>query len=147
MQNTDIFNRLKALWAGKSMLRLNHSGKDEKKGQRGGSAKSGDVDAVWRLSKVSDDVIELQCEAQRFQIDRQSLTLKRESDPLRHEVVKDAFMDKRSKLFALLRENNVPKDASLGVQNARNLAREMCGRIENFNKADWQAWCNEPGQI
>jgi hypothetical protein len=32
---------------GIAMIRLDHSGKDETKGMRGGSAKSGDVDAVW----------------------------------------------------------------------------------------------------
>src|SRR6185369_5973575 len=45
----------KALKArGVAMLRLDHTGKDETKGQRGGSAKSGDVDMVWRMSKVTE---------------------------------------------------------------------------------------------
>jgi RecA-family ATPase len=36
--------------AGITSLRLDHSGKDSSKGQRGSSGKSGDVDTVWRLS-------------------------------------------------------------------------------------------------
>ncbi|HVE26251.1 MAG TPA: AAA family ATPase, partial [Sporichthya sp.] len=38
--------------AGVALVRLDHTGKDETRGQRGGSAKSGDVDAVWRMSEV-----------------------------------------------------------------------------------------------
>ena len=34
------------------MVRLDHTGKDQTKGQRGGSAKYGDVDAVWKLTEV-----------------------------------------------------------------------------------------------
>ena len=72
--------------AGVALMRLDHSGKDETKGQRGGSAKAGDVDAVWRLSKVSDTVFRLDCEATRMQIAEKTLVLHREADPLRHRV-------------------------------------------------------------
>jgi hypothetical protein len=47
---------------GVALIRLDHTGKDETKGQRGGSAKSGDVDMVWRLSKVTETVYRLECE-------------------------------------------------------------------------------------
>jgi len=46
---------LKLKQAGVAAIRLDHSGKDEAKGTRGGSAKSGDVDAIWRLSRVTDE--------------------------------------------------------------------------------------------
>jgi hypothetical protein len=130
-----------------AMIRLDHSGKDESKGQRGGSAKSGDVDAVWRLSKTGDDLIDLICEAQRFPVDRKHLTLRREEEPLRHEIAQDTYMDKQEKLFAQFREHNVPKDSTLSVTNARTLARQMCGPVMNFNKKTWQAWCADAGQI
>jgi RecA-family ATPase len=39
---------------GVSMIRLDHSGKDESKGMRGGSAKAGDVDAFWLLTRLTD---------------------------------------------------------------------------------------------
>src|SRR4029453_14207866 len=39
---------------GVSMIRLDHSGKDESKGMRGGSAKAGDVDAFWLLPRLTD---------------------------------------------------------------------------------------------
>jgi hypothetical protein len=129
------------------MIRLDHSGKDEAKGQRGGSAKSGDVDAVWRLSKTGEDLVDLVCEAQRFPLNRNHLTLRREDDPLQHEVSQDPYMDKQDKLFAQFTENKVPKDPTLSVGNARALARQMCGPVTNFNKKTWLAWCAEPGQI
>jgi KaiC/GvpD/RAD55 family RecA-like ATPase len=69
-----------------ALIRLDHSGKDETKGQRGGSAKVGDVDAVWRMSRVSDDVFRLDCEANRMQVTERTLVLHREVGPLRHRV-------------------------------------------------------------
>jgi RecA-family ATPase len=49
--------RLKQL--GVSMIRLDHTGKDESRGPRGGSAKSADVDMSWRLVKYSDQYLML----------------------------------------------------------------------------------------
>jgi hypothetical protein len=71
-------------------VRLDHSGKDEMKGQRGGSAKSGDVDAVWRLSRVNDVTFSLVCEASRMQLIESELTFTRHSNPLRHRIHGDA---------------------------------------------------------
>lgn len=72
--------------AGVSLVRLDHSGKDQDKGQRGGSAKSGDVDAVWRLKAVTDDTFQLDCEANRMPVAERSLVLHRHQFPLRHDV-------------------------------------------------------------
>jgi hypothetical protein len=141
---------LKLKQAKVALIRLDHSGKDEKRGQRGGSAKSGDVDAVWRLSRQGgedSDTFDLVCEAQRFPIQRKKLTIRREVDPLRHEVSSDPYMDARARLFTLFRDKKVPKDRNLSVNNARALAREMCGKVPNFDKATWLAWCQEAGQI
>ena len=55
------------------MVRLDHTGKDETKGQRGGSAKSGDVDAIWRLSRVTEVRFRLECTNSRLQITTKSL--------------------------------------------------------------------------
>ena len=80
---------LKLKQAQVALIRLDHSGKDETKGQRGGSAKVGDVDAVWRLSRVgeSDDTFSLTCEANRMQVHERELVITREVEPtLRHKV-------------------------------------------------------------
>jgi hypothetical protein len=76
--------------AGVSLVRLDHSGKDSGRGQRGGSAKSGDVDAVWRLSKVTDTVLRLDLDEARLPISERMLTLHRETVPRLHHRV-DAY--------------------------------------------------------
>lgn len=74
--------------AGLTLVRLDHSGKNEARGQRGGSAKSGDVDVIWRLSEeIRDQVYKLECEDHRLPIVEKVLTLHRETVPvLRHRV-------------------------------------------------------------
>jgi hypothetical protein len=79
---------------GVAVIRLDHTGKDETKGQRGGSAKSGDVDAVWRMARLTDgndgqaETFRLVCEANRFPIEpgQKLLTFTRMESPLRHVV-------------------------------------------------------------
>jgi len=73
--------------AGVAVIRLDHTGKDEAKGTRGGSAKSGDVDAIWKLSRVAADHYRLECEESRMQVPTKSLSLTRHTAPaLRHTV-------------------------------------------------------------
>ena len=86
---------IKVKQRGMSLVRLDHSGKDVTKGQRGGSAKSGDVDSVWRLSAVDVErgIYRLECEARRFQFSETKLTLVRKADPLRHEVDESTAAD------------------------------------------------------
>lgn len=77
-------------------IRLDHTGKDASKGMRGGSAKYGDLDAVWALTKVSDTTFKLECTANRMQIGEKLLVLERKAEPLRHEVrgnIGQALMD------------------------------------------------------
>ena len=71
-----------------AMIRLDHAGKDEAKGQRGASAKGGDVDAVWRMTRRTEDTFQLICEMSRFPIAAgdKVLTIQRLDDPLRHRV-------------------------------------------------------------
>jgi len=72
-----------------ALIRLDHSGKDETKGQRGGSAKSGDVDAIWRMRKETETLFSLECDAARvpIPIGMRHLVLQRvESPRLHHQV-------------------------------------------------------------
>ncbi|MDV8148539.1 AAA family ATPase [Arthrobacter sp. B10-11] len=76
---------------GVSLIRLDHSGKDETKGQRGGSAKGGDVDAVWRLSQVTKDTTyRLDCEMNRMPVGEKTLVLHRVTSPYLHHRVDGA---------------------------------------------------------
>jgi hypothetical protein len=137
---------LKLKQAGVALIRLDHSGKDENKGQRGGSAKSGDVDAVWRMSKASDDLFDLVCEANRLPIAERSLTIRRLEDPLRHEVVGNGHRAKRDELLDELVKHNVPKQADLPVREAKKMARDMGVAFKDvtFTKAVWTHYCALP---
>jgi hypothetical protein len=116
---------LKLKQAGVALLRLDHTGKDETKGQRGGSAKAGDVDAVWRLVKVTDERFRLECTDSRFQLVDKSLHLTRHDDPLRHTVDNlSDVTDREAKIrhiIALADEANEPRDASR--ETLRTLAK------------------------
>lgn len=79
--------------AGIACIRLDHSGKDADKGMRGGSAKYGDVDAVWRLAAESETVLNLDCTDHRMPVEEERLTLIRETYPtLHHRVFGDRTM-------------------------------------------------------
>lgn len=72
---------------GIALMRLDHSGKDLDKGQRGGSAKLGDIDLVWRMTEIVRDASYLlQLEAQRIQVHESTLNLTRDHAPLAHRV-------------------------------------------------------------
>lgn len=125
-------SRLKA--AGIAMVRLDHTGKDPERGQRGGSAKSGDVDMVWQLKTVVDDeVFTLECEASRLENAERMLTLKRHSEPLRHTVdamgIYGALEAKQAALLTLLDKTGAPKD--MGVVEAGNWLRERGHKCTN----------------
>jgi len=108
-----------------AMIRLDHSGKDESKGQRGGSAKSGDVDAVWRLSKLGDDTFRLSCEAHRFPITEQVVDLQRVEDPhLRHKRDMDARAKATDEIIAKLAKAGVPRDGSVSARQAIKIMRK-----------------------
>ena len=50
---------------GIALLRLDHPGKDVTRGTRGSSAKKGDVDSEWLLSKTSESTFELERQKER----------------------------------------------------------------------------------
>lgn len=81
--------------AGITSVRLDHSGKDETKGQRGGSAKSGDVDAIWQL--VGDPEAErfiLKLDGGRVRYPTDQIGFTRAKDPLRS--IRDDSRQRRS---------------------------------------------------
>ena len=132
--------------AGIAMIRLDHSGKDESRGQRGGSAKSGDVDAIWRMSKDGNR-IDLQCEAQRFPFAETHLVLKRIDDDLglRHQVVGNPAKDKEQEILDELHKQDI--DRTLSKTAAEDALREgrykFKGRIPQHV---WDAYIGTPRQ-
>lgn len=101
---------------GVAMIRLDHSGKDESKGMRGGSAKAGDVDAVWLLTKITDTDLRLECVAHRMQLTTKLLKITRHTSPLRHGLAgAAAITTSEAKILELIRlcnNDNLPADAN-----------------------------------
>jgi RecA-family ATPase len=129
--------------AGIALMRLDHSGKDITKGQRGGSAKVGDVDAVWRLDRISEadgeTTLTLKCEAQRFPFPETELTLKRRGHPLRHDVEADpkraANEVRVADCVKALDAAEVPHAATLRDAMAAIRARGWSGRNQIVSQA------------
>lgn len=137
--------------AGLALIRLDHTGKDESKGQRGGSAKSGDVDAVWRLSKVTETTFRLDCEDARLPITEKTLVMHRESSPrLRHQVdaagAAAAWSAKVERLVGLLDANGVPNDAGERVvrqwktERGEKASNEVIAAVVKARKARLSTW-------
>jgi len=103
--------------AGIAIIRLDHTGKNETKGTRGGSAKSGDVDAIWKLTRVTDDRFRLECTESRMEVGTKSLHLTRHTIPRLHHTVNAIsavtdFQAKVNALIALLDSNGIPAHAN-----------------------------------
>jgi hypothetical protein len=111
---------------GVAMIRLDHSGKDETKGMRGGSAKAGDVDAVWLLTRITDANLRLECGANRMQLDTKHLKITRHINPLRHELEGAAAITtpeaRTLELIRLCDNDDLPADAN------RDVVREVAKR-------------------
>lgn len=114
---------------GVSVLRLDHAGKDVTKGQRGSSAKNADVDAVWTLA-AADEYITLTCEMSRTITDVQSIALRRELAPLRHELttVSAAAVDRTQTMIGLLDKHGIP--AEMGRDPAAAELRKMGEKVD-----------------
>jgi hypothetical protein len=92
---------------GIAMLRLDHPGKDVSRGTRGSSAKKGDVDAEWLLTKLSENTFGLDRQKERENHGDAHLALRRSAEPLRHEVTSGSG-DRAGELAAELDRLNVP---------------------------------------
>lgn len=118
--------------AGISMIRLDHSGKDASRGQRGGSAKSGDVDAVWHLTTVASGTLQLELEASRLPISEQTITLHRETEPRLHHRVDPrahaAAFDARV-ADAIRRLDDLALPADIGRDAARDALKEAGHKV------------------
>lgn len=128
-ENDTWLRAYRATWlrlkqAGVACLRLDHSGKDETKGQRGGSAKTGDVDAVWKLTVIDEFQLQLHCDIARMPVGEKDLILIRQELPhLHHEVDQSAnasaFEAKVQTILAAFAQVELPHGA--GRREARQV--------------------------
>lgn len=120
--------------AGIACVRLDHSGKDLEKGMRGGSAKYGDVDAVWKLSGVTEDTYRLDCTDHRLPIAEKTIVFRRQSVPRLLSVVQAegrmaAWRAQDDAAVALLDSLRLPND--IGREKARQAIKEAGQKVSN----------------
>lgn len=118
---------------GVACIRLDHTGKDHEKGMRGGSAKYGDVDAVWKLSAVSTDTVKLVCTDKRFTLTDDEIVLRRTAWPTRHDVITEGWKtlldDKARAVEAELDRLGLPNN--IAERPAGKALREAGHKVEN----------------
>jgi 5S rRNA maturation endonuclease (ribonuclease M5) len=97
---------------GITVLRLDHPGKDETRGQRGSSAKDGDVDTVWRLTAETEGLdFRLERSKSRSGHGEGSVTLRRRYAPVRHDWSVGGTPDLSElsvRVLNALKDRNVP---------------------------------------
>lgn len=98
---------------GRTVLRLDHPGKDVEKGQRGSSAKAGDVDTIWKLTREGPLNYRLDRLKSRSGHGPEVINLGRRYAPLRHvwTCPDDAA---QNKIIGQLSDLGVPEDAGRG---------------------------------
>lgn len=118
-------SRLKGV--GVALLRLDHSGKDITKGQRGSSSKADDLDIVWRLSTIKDRVVLTRTKSRVSYVSTE-VSLTRETDPvLRHVIAPVEVPAGTIEVIALLDQLDVAPDATAAVA-MRTLKEEGHGK-------------------
>jgi hypothetical protein len=129
---------------GIAMLRLDHPGKDVARGTRGPSAKKGDVDAEWLLTKLSETTFGLDRQKERDNHGDPHLGLRRRFEPLRHEVTAGSG-DRTGELAAELDRLNVPPGtgrviAGKVLRNAgiKVRATDLAAALRQRNAVPWQ---------
>ncbi len=105
--------------AGTAVLRLDHSGKDASRGQRGSSSKNDDVDAVWLLTRRTDGKLDLRRTHSRTNHGAEYLEIVRRLEPLRHDVPTFGQPSEADEVARRLDDLGVPRDAG------RPAAREV----------------------
>ena len=112
-----------------TFVRLDHVGKDTGQGPRGGSAKTGDVDLVWRLSGTpGGSSFRLHCEKSRMVVPEGVLQLSRKTHPLLCHKLEDKvtgidwaeLVSAQVRLDAITQilESYINKNGALGGQKA-----------------------------
>ena len=103
--------RLKAM--GVALGRLDHMGKDGAAGQRGSSAKTDDLDTIYKLTATDLSTLRLERTHTRVPWMAHEVNIVRREDPiLRHVVVAEAWPAGTADVAALLDELDVALDAT-----------------------------------
>ena len=112
---------------GIALLRIDHPGKDVTRGARGSSAKKGDVDTEWLLTKLSEATFGLDRQKERDNHGDSHLVLRRHAEPLRHEVTTGSG-DRAAELAAELDRLNVPPEPAASSPESPPRRRDQSPR-------------------
>ena len=115
---------------GITVLRLDHPGKDTDRGQRGSSAKDGDVDTVWHVDRLSDTAVNFERRKSRSGHGEPILYLRRCFDPLRHEPGGTGIPPKVAEVIDIL-TMLVPPGSGVTNSQAQKLLRDAGERFRN----------------
>jgi hypothetical protein len=99
--------------AGIATMRLDHSGKDADRGQRGSSAKADDVDVVWKLTARQGGAFTLKATHKRMNWIPEKRDFQRCDDPLRYVQISGSWPAGTRECADALDELGVPLDATV----------------------------------
>lgn len=131
---------------GIACLRLDHTGKDEAKGERGTSAKRGDVDYSWQMMETSKNHFTLKNQKDRTGRSPEEFAIVRKDEPwLHHDVTDDllsGMLDPVDKIIRDMDAAGLPNDASrktardAGIQGTDKNIQEAVKRRKARDSGD-----------
>lgn len=112
---------------GMTVLRLDHPGKDVERGQRGSSAKDGDVDTIWRMDEVTKGLMlrMTRSKSRSGHGDHDEYLVYRYEDPLRHEWVSTYDDPQVGKILVQMDTLQIPRS---GPDSTRSAVRVVLDR-------------------
>jgi hypothetical protein len=121
---------------GVAVVRLDHIGKNPKKGPRGSSAKRDDVDVAWMMSNQNDPTkVKFKADKRRVEwVPAQVDVVRNPGPPLKHEIKQTALSEKVAALMTELDKLGVPTDA--GRDKARKALTDAEIQASNADLAD-----------
>lgn len=127
---------------GRTVVRLDHTGKDLTKGQRGSSAKTDAEDVVWQLSRREGGA-QLRATHRRQSWIPETVSLVRLEYPLRYELAAESWPAGTAELARLLNDLDVPLDST---NRAAGAALKNAGHgTRSTLLAAALKWRREPG--
>lgn len=115
---------------GVTVIRLDHAGKDDDRGQRGASAKDSDVDVTWKLEQTSQTTFRLVRGKHRNNHNPEYVDLTRKFMPLRHVAEADTDVDPAvAAIIRQLDSHNV--DPGLGRNKVRPILTALGIEVSN----------------
>jgi KaiC/GvpD/RAD55 family RecA-like ATPase len=113
---------------GRTVLRVDHAGKDLTRGQRGSSAKNDDVDLIWRLTRQEAGA-RLIATKRRDAWVPEKVEMRRTEEPLRYTLVGGTWPEGTEELAQRLDRLAVPLDA--GRDRARQALNAAGIKVRN----------------